>query len=541
MQALLLSLMLVAADAPPADTVVVCPQEFIAALNPLLAHRHSQGHRMVYVSNTGSAEEIRAAIRKTGALGKLKFVLLVGDADPLAESDPQVRALSTPTHRARAKVNVRFGSEPELATDNWYADLDDDLKPDLAIGRIPGDSAAEVSRIVAKVLAYEKSLDHGQWRQRVNLIAGVGGFGSLVDGVVEMATRQFLTGGIPAAYTTHLTYGNWRSPYCPDPRLFHDATVERHNEGCLFWVYIGHGQHQSLDHVTVPGGRYNIFNIDDCRELRSANRSPIAVMLACYTAAYDQPQDCLGEELLRAKDGPVAVYGGSRVTMPYAMAVMGTEMLDEYFKNRPATLGEAILNAKRRMAVPLEEKDPGRLTNRHLLDGIAAMISPASGQLGDERMEHLQLFNLLGDPMLRLRHAEDVNVEVVNTAEPGQTVRVAGSTPFAGRATVELVCRRDCLKFDPPLRDRFDPSNRGYAALHDTYQQANDRTWVQQTMQLGGGDFSAQLQIPAEARGPCHVRVYVEGQAQHALGAANIFVRKRAPVASAAKVSSRTE
>lgn len=540
MSAFLLSLALLATGAEAPDAVVVCPQEFVAALDPLLAHRHSQGHRMTYVPSTWSPEQIRTAIRQAAQGGKLKFVLLVGDADPRGATDPRVRAVSVPTHRARAKVNVQYGSEPEIATDNWYADLDDDHIPDLAIGRIPADNAAEVSRVVMKILAYEKSLDAGEWRQRVNLIAGVGGFGGLIDGVVEMTTKKFLTGGIPAEYTTSMTYGSWRSPFCPDPRLFHDMAVARHNEGCLFWVYIGHGQQTALDRVVVPGGRYHILNADDCSELHCTQGQPIAVMLACYTAAYDQPQDCLGEELLRAKEGPIAVYGGSRVTMPYAMAVMGTELLDEYFKNQPATLGETILNAKRRMVVPLAEQETTRLTNRHLLDGLALVMSPNAKQLGDERMEHLLLFNLLGDPMLKLRHAEEVKLEVANSAEPGQTVRIAGSTPLAGRAIVELVCRRDCLTFDPPARDSFDPSDAGFEALQRTYLQANDSRWSRQTIDLPAGEFSTQLTIPSEAHGPCHVRVFVQSREGHALGAANVFVRAASAPATATATAAKS-
>ena len=51
----------------------------------------------------------------------------------------------------------------------------------------------------------------------------------------------------------------------------------------------------------------------------------------------------------------MAVYGGSRVTMPYAMAVMGTAMMDEFF-SRPPTLGDTILG-RRRMMAPLDEKN----------------------------------------------------------------------------------------------------------------------------------------------------------------------------------------
>ena len=127
------------------------------------------------------------------------------------------------------------------------------------LGRIPADSPAELSRIVAKILAYERSTDFGPWRQRVNLIAGVGGFSPLLDTVIETATSKLLTSGIPATYDTRMTYGSWRSPYCPDPRLFHAMTVERHNEGCLFWVYIGHGQATELDQVSIPGERFHIL------------------------------------------------------------------------------------------------------------------------------------------------------------------------------------------------------------------------------------------------------------------------------------------
>src|SRR4030095_3748247 len=103
----------------------------------------------------------------------------------------------------------------------------------------------------------------------------------------------------------------------------------------------------------------------------------VAVRLACAAPAFEQPQDCLAEELLKAAGGPVAVYGGSRVTMPYAMGVMGSAMMQEDFKSKPPTLGDTILSAKRRMMAPLDDKDPLGNVNRFLLDGVAAVISPS--------------------------------------------------------------------------------------------------------------------------------------------------------------------
>ena len=189
--------------------------------------------------------------------------------------------------------------------------------------------------------------------------------------------------------------------------------------------------------------------------------APIAVMLACYTAAFDQPRDCLGEELLRTPGGPVAVYGGSRVTMPYAMAVMGTTMMDEYFKNRPATLGEAILAAKRRMMQPLDESDPLKDANRLLLDGVASIMSPSRELLDEERREHLHLFNLLGDPMLRLAHPAEIKLEAPREAVPGEKLQIAGTSPLVGRGVLELVCRRDHVQVGPAAARAIRPDRQG--------------------------------------------------------------------------------
>src|SRR5262245_14491741 len=524
MSAAMLALMLLAVEPRAADAVLVAPREFVPALQPLIEQRQKQGHGFVYVPTASTPEAIRAGIRDAAKAGGLKFVLVVGDAEPAARVDRAVAARCVPVHLEKAVVDVKWGSEPEIASDNWYADLDDDHLPDLAIGRIPADTPAEVARIVKKILAYEQNADFGPWRQRVNFIAGVGGFNPLLDAVIETATSKLLTSGIPAAYDTRMTYGSWRSPYCPDPRLFHAMTIERHNEGCLFWVYIGHGQATELDRVSIPGERFHIFGIDDCRELRCRGGAPIAIMLACYTAAFDQPRDCLAEQLLKSEGGPVAVYGGSRVTMPYAMGVMGTALMHEYFSRRPATLGEAIQAAKRRSMLPVDDENNPVGMKRILLDGVAAMMSPNKDQLEEERREHLHIFNLLGDPMLKLVYPQPATLDAPREAQPGQTMRVAGRTSVAGRGMLELVCRRDCTKHEPPLRERFDPTDKALASYQPVYEQALDRCWARWALEVQEGDFATQITIPETSHGPCHLRLVVANKTAHALAATNIYI-----------------
>jgi hypothetical protein len=257
-------------------------------------------------------------------------------------------------------------------------------------------------------------------------------------------------------------------------------------------------------------------------------------MLSCYTAAFDRGEDCLAEEMLRTSGGPVAVYGGSRVTMPYAMAVMGSEMLREYFENRPATLGEVIKNAKRRMALPPDENQGLKNANRLLLDGVASVLSPARDMLSEERREHLHLFNLLGDPLLTLSYPQVVKVETATQAAPGNTLQVKVESPVSGRMLMELVSRRDVPKVELPPRDRFDPSSAALARLQETYQQANDCVWCRQEVDLRsrtavdpakGIAIHGLLVVPQEARGAAHVRVFVEGEKDYATGAANLYIR----------------
>ena len=96
-------------SAAAADTVVVCPEAFREALGPWIEYRKRQLHRVTIVSNLGSAHDIRRRIRETAKDGRLRFVVLVGDADPDMIWDETVRARCVPTHYAKARINVLWG------------------------------------------------------------------------------------------------------------------------------------------------------------------------------------------------------------------------------------------------------------------------------------------------------------------------------------------------------------------------------------------------------------------------------------------------
>lgn len=525
MIALFLGALLIGAEpAAGPDVVVVCPAAFRQALTPWVAHRMRQGHRVAFLPACLSADETRGAIRRLAEQSPVRYLLLVGDAEPESDRSPAVRARCVPTHFAEAKVNVRWGSEPQIATDNWYADLDDDAVPDVAVGRLAADSPAELARIVEKILTYERSADFGLWRRRVNFVAGVGGFGRVADAVLETTTRKFIDDGLPAAYAVSMTYASWTSPFCPAPRLFSAATVARLNEGCLFFVYMGHGNLRTLDHIAAPDGRYRILDVADVPSLQCRQGNPIALFMACYTGAFDAPQDCLAEEMLKAPGAPVAIIAGSRVTMPYAMAVLGTELLTECFQKQTPTIGEALLNAKRQMATG-ERRDSRSQT----LDLLASVLSPNPADLAAERKEHVLLFNLLGDPLLALRPPGAVELDECNPVEAGQLLHISGSSPLAGRCTLELVAHRQQLTFTPRLRSAGPETPQVIEERMAEYRRANDPRWATTTIAVERGPFKLALPVPLQAGGPCHVRAFVESREGCALGMTDVAVEPIRP------------
>jgi len=516
---LLLPLLVAASPMPQADVAVVCPRAFLPALRPWVAHRAGQGHRIEMIAAEQSAEDIRAAIRDLSKREHLKYVLLIGDSRPTEDQPRSAWGRCVPTYYSKAEVNVRWGSEAEIATDNYYADLDSDRIPELAIGRLTADSPEELGRMVGKILAYENSSDFGPWRRQVNIVAGVGGFGAITDGVVEMAARRLIADGLPAAYRTTMTQASWRSPFCPLPSDFCDTTLSRLNEGCLFWVYMGHGHPHGLATVDVPGARHRILETGDLERLQCKSGHPIAFIMACYTGAFDARRDCLAEEMLRHPQGPVAVLSGSRVTMPYGMSVLGTGMLSECFEKQCPLLGDLVLRAKQQLG-KREAGDARRAT----LDLIASVISPAADQLAAERLEHIELFNLIGDPLLRLRHPQQVDLEVPAEFVAGKPVVIKGKSPLQGEMIVELLSRRDRLTFEPQRRNKYDRSPRGQADFSGTYQQANDRRWATTRQTVDRGAFRLKLQVPQGAGGRAYVRCYIEGAEDFAAGGREVML-----------------
>ena len=411
---LLLPLVAIAAQSAP-DTLVVCAAEFRPALVEWQTYRSGQGREILVADPPAHPEQLQLKIRSVAGLGRLKYVVLVGDVaewnhkprTTLVSRDARTPSASDwptttiPTNYEPARINTRWGSPPAIAADAPYADVDGDQVPDLAIGRIPCDTTEELAAVMRKVLRYERDAKAGAWERKLNIVSGVGGFGAVADALIEAAGRQVIQQSVPTRYEIRHTSTKSAGTGALAPGEFGAGLRRQLSEDSLAWIYLGHGLPTRLASVATPRGQESLLSVDDVQSLRCGTQSPLAVLIACYTGAVDMPRDCLAEELLLAPQGPLAVIAATRVTMPYGNTVLGHELLRACFADAAPALGDILLLAQRR-TMQASAND----SLRESLDSLAQGISPPPVDLAAERREHVLMYHLLGDPLLRLRRPQ---------------------------------------------------------------------------------------------------------------------------------------
>ncbi len=206
--------------------------------------------------------------------------------------------------------------------------------------------------------------------------------------------------------------------------------------------------------------------------------------------------------------------------MPYAMAVLGCELMDRFFSARPETLGRALVAAKRGTLAAAADGSA-----RQAVEALAMLLNPADPR--EELLEHLWLFNLLGDPLLRLRQPQ--TIPLTAPAQATATIEIAATIPIAGEATLELVPRRDRQPGLTPRRPRFAATAEVQAEFAETYRRANAPALARVTQRVAPGEAVLRLDVPTGALGPCQCLLYVEGQEDCAAGAADVEIVARRP------------
>ena len=319
------------------EIVMITDPAFASALTPLRNLRESQGYTVQVVNvqdiydeftfGEKTPEAIRAfLIRASESWTRPpRFVLLAGNAtlDPrnyqgLGEAD------FVPTRTVPTGVL-------ETASDDWFADADNDGFAELAaVGRLPGRTAADISTMVDKVVAYEQSSPEA-WHRSVLLVSDQGDsdpneFSSLNTAIGTL---------VPSGYqVSHLKRGEDPTPA--------QTLRSRIAEGAVVLNYQGHG--------SVDTWRGDLLRGMDAATLDNGARLPFVVAMTCFAGFFHglTPEESLAEALVRAPGGgAVGVWASSGMTDARWQSSMDRELFRQMFRANWTSIGEAIRAAKK--------------------------------------------------------------------------------------------------------------------------------------------------------------------------------------------------
>jgi hypothetical protein len=516
---LLLSAPIAAADSRAPLWVVVVAPEFRDNIKPLLEHRKGQGFQTTQVLTTDvlSAEEIH-----TGDGGKLSlhvnklcrnhdgpsYVLLVGAvrADKLEAAEQTVVP----------PLDGGVGRMTGQPSDNGYGCLNDNHQPSIPVGRFPARTKEEARQMVRKTLAYEGDDKPGEWRHRLTILAGVPAYNPIVDRMVEAMAFARLDRLNPS-WTGRAVYSNPQSRFCPPDDKLQSAALRYVEDGEAWTLYLGHSNAEGL-----WGGGAHYLDRDDWSKLKIARGAGVFATFGCNGCQLNGKRgEGYGVAAMRNPDGPVAVMGSHGICFA-AMVQLATDGLIEstFADKTPERLGASWLAIKAGLA-------KGKIDDLtfQLLDAV-----DGDGNIPQamQRLEHLEMFTLLGDPALKLAATPaDLVLKTDDLAAPGATLTIHGTAPTRlNGGQVHIVIERPVSS--SPTNLLAMPKELGRERdkiIMRNHDRANRFVLAEAEATIQDGRFEAKLQLPAHTPWMrLNVRAYASTRAEEALGALRLDV-----------------
>jgi hypothetical protein len=318
------------------DMVIIAPEKFSTALQPLIDHKNSLGIKTtlkttesIYSEFSGrdQPEKIKYFIKYGIENWNISYVLLVGGKKSLLFGNWGLDGALTSNDKLWY-VPVRYSNLLGLdeacgfLTDLYYADIykvqgnitvfDDwdsngngifsewnldakdilDLYPDVYVGRLPCENTFEVKLMVQKIIQYEKTAADPSWFNRI-IVAGGDSFDDrppLGQDYYEGEEMGKLAISYMSGFTPVRLWASYRES---DPH--HTPTtrniLREMNNGSGFLYFSGHGSPLLWDTHWVhdyswndtPGG----LNIYQMVRLHNGEKLPICLIAACHNNEFN--------------------------------------------------------------------------------------------------------------------------------------------------------------------------------------------------------------------------------------------------------------
>lgn len=328
----------------PADYLVISHGDFLEALQPLVTLRQNEGHDVKvvdvedvyaqYGNGIFGAEAIRSYVRAAAPALGVRYLLLVGG--------------DTYDYADRLGLgSISFVPSPYAATgdivnhapvDPLYGDLDGDNVPELAVGRLPARTAAQLTTLIGKIQAHRDGDHHGT----AVFAADVWDMAYEVS-YSELSERMISS--LPAGWSVERAY--LESGVAQAKARLLDSV----NSGVALTSWMGHSG------FTI-WSMNRVFSANEASLLTNYGRPTIVSQWGCWNNYHVSPRyETLGHKLLLSGDqGAAAVLGSATLSEVESQALL-SRMVTPLLTQPGKTIGDAMVEAKRRLAVT----DPARL------------------------------------------------------------------------------------------------------------------------------------------------------------------------------------
>jgi hypothetical protein len=319
-----------------AQYLIISHPDFITGIQPLVAYHQAQGMSVSVVDVNDLYAKYTYGIFDPSAIKQYiayaaknlgtKYVLLVGG--------------DTFDYRNYLKKNgISFipslytATGPEatyVPVDPLYADLNGDNVPDLAIGRLPVRSTAELGMVVSKTLAYT-----GKTYGQTAFFAS-----DANDGIVSYKdVSNGMAAGLPSSWSVHSVSLDDMSVASAKAQL-----LAAMNGGTALVNFTGHSgpQEWTFD---------NLFANADAAGLTNAGKPFVVVQWGCWNTYYVDPiYSYLVQKFLFSGDkGAAAVLGGTTLVDSTSEQMLG-DLLTPRLVSPGMSIGQALEDAKTELA-----------------------------------------------------------------------------------------------------------------------------------------------------------------------------------------------
>jgi len=344
------------------DYLVITSRDLAAAAQELADYRSNQGLRVGVATFEDICDLLTGGLRTPEAIPEL----LAYARATWAEAPWMVVLAGNGHYDYLAALNNEINHVPPMllqthdgifASDSLLVDSGSDDLPDIAIGRLPALTVADLSEMIAKIKAYEADFGTA-WQNDLVLAADA----------TDAKAGDFSAANTKVAALTE-------APHVVSERIDLDDTaiaqarlnlLNRFETGSGFIHYTGHG---GLMNLSAQG----LLKTTDVDAMANT-RKPVIVALSCLVGRFEAPGvDSLGELLMRRTGGgAVAVWGPSGLSRNAPASELGEAFYRGILQEGAGTLGPAILQARCGLQSDLFTGDT------------------------------LSIYNLLGDPALRI-------------------------------------------------------------------------------------------------------------------------------------------